>query len=229
MLQALGSTLVELAGSKKAILLLATVVAAITAKVGWHVDAATIDRYLELAGAFIVAQGIADHGKGAEEERTRQKLAGLPTSGGASGGQVIQNITGPTGGVEQNIPPSTTIAKVATVGMLIFMFAGCGIFSGTKATTIKNDVVDCTTGELVKLEAVAAAFVPLLINGTLTWATLEDAAFNAGVGIGTCLLADINNAMPPPTVGLEPQGIAAISDLKKRLGVAKIHTRHGDF
>lgn len=65
----------------------ATVIATIVARLGFNVDSTTIDHYLVLAGSLILGQGIADHGKGAEEERTRQKKLGLTTIRGVGVGR----------------------------------------------------------------------------------------------------------------------------------------------
>ncbi len=67
MMSALKSTLAEILGSKKALMLIATVAAAAAARLGWHVSADALYPYEALAASYLLAQGIADHGKGAEE------------------------------------------------------------------------------------------------------------------------------------------------------------------
>ena len=67
MMAALKDTLTELLGSKKFLMLVATVLAAGAAKLGWNVDASTLLPFEGLAASAILAQGIADHGKSAAE------------------------------------------------------------------------------------------------------------------------------------------------------------------
>lgn len=102
--EALATTAIEIFHSKKSMMFVTTVIATIAAKRGWDVDTDTINHYLVLAGFLILGQGIADHGKGAEEERTRQKELGLPTGG--PGGQLVQNIVAPASSIEQTASPS---------------------------------------------------------------------------------------------------------------------------
>lgn len=64
---ALQGALLELAGSKKFLVFLATMIAAGAARIGWHVDPNALAPYLAVAGAYIVGQGIADHGKSAAQ------------------------------------------------------------------------------------------------------------------------------------------------------------------
>ncbi len=67
MLAALEDTLVELFGSKKFLILLGSMATWLVAHFGWHVDQGTIDRFLAVVSAALVAQGVADHGKPAAE------------------------------------------------------------------------------------------------------------------------------------------------------------------
>lgn len=67
MIAALKDTLLEMAGSKKFLVLLSTVIAWLALKLGWHVDQDAIDRLLVVVSAYLVGQGIADKGKGAAE------------------------------------------------------------------------------------------------------------------------------------------------------------------
>lgn len=74
MWQAGKDTMVELLGSKKFFIFMASLIAAGAARIGWSVDQAVVDHYLELAGALILAQGVADHGKGAAEVMAKAAL-----------------------------------------------------------------------------------------------------------------------------------------------------------
>ena len=63
MMAALKSTLLEILGSKKALVLIATAGASLAARLGWHVTEADLEPYLIIVSGYLVGQGIADHGK----------------------------------------------------------------------------------------------------------------------------------------------------------------------
>lgn len=56
-------TLRELADSKKFAVFLATVVLVVAGRLGFDLDPALVDRVVAVAIAYLVGQGIADHGK----------------------------------------------------------------------------------------------------------------------------------------------------------------------
>lgn len=73
MLQSFTAALPDLLGSKKFILFLVGLVGWALAKFGIHADPDSIVHFLELVGAAIGAQGIADHGK--EKAKIDQQTA----------------------------------------------------------------------------------------------------------------------------------------------------------
>lgn len=71
----------ELLASKKLMLALLSMISWLLARIGLHVDPATALAFISPLLAAIVAQGVADHGKGAEQVRTRRiaLMTGQPT------------------------------------------------------------------------------------------------------------------------------------------------------
>lgn len=63
MLKVLWSTLTELVDSKKAMVLLGTMIAWVAARRGWNVDQASIDRALALVGTWLAGQSAVDFAK----------------------------------------------------------------------------------------------------------------------------------------------------------------------
>lgn len=61
------NALKEMLASKKAIAMLAGLIAWLVAKIGWDVDTADLIEPLTLVIGYIVGQGIADHGKAAAQ------------------------------------------------------------------------------------------------------------------------------------------------------------------
>jgi len=57
--------LTDFAGSKKAMVFLASVIVWATTKAGLHLTTDELTPYLVLASGYLVGQGIADHGKSA--------------------------------------------------------------------------------------------------------------------------------------------------------------------
>jgi hypothetical protein len=100
MLDAFKSTILELLGSKKFLLLVAGLIAWALARLGFNVDQAQIDRGLELLGALIVAQGVADHGKPAAEAKAAADVA-------------IAKIHAGMPPANENTPPDSPRAKAA--------------------------------------------------------------------------------------------------------------------
>lgn len=134
MLSATKDMFADLLSSKKFFIFIASLIAAGAARLGWNVDQAVIDHYLELAGALILAQGVADHGKGAVEAQIKAGItpASTPTKS-----------------------PST--APVIAVLMLVGLGAavthtstGCSsLTTGAKATG--GALIDCAKQDLGQL------------------------------------------------------------------------------
>jgi hypothetical protein len=57
------TALKDLIASKKFIVMLVTIAVAVASKLGLNLDPDMLTQIIALAGAFIVGQGIADHGK----------------------------------------------------------------------------------------------------------------------------------------------------------------------
>lgn len=57
----------EVLSSKKAIMAITSGLAAGAARLGWNVDAETVGLFLSPFVAYIIGQGVADHGKGAAQ------------------------------------------------------------------------------------------------------------------------------------------------------------------
>jgi len=68
MWNAFRDVLVELAGSKKFLVFVATAIALGAAKLGWNVSESTVEQFVALVVAYLVGQGIADHGKEAAKQ-----------------------------------------------------------------------------------------------------------------------------------------------------------------
>lgn len=61
------AVLIDLFTSKKALATIAGVLLALTNRIGLHIDPDQLNLALGLIGAYVLGQGIADHGKAAAE------------------------------------------------------------------------------------------------------------------------------------------------------------------
>lgn len=61
------------------------------------------------------------------------------------------------------------------------------------ATTVENDVVDCTKGELAKAETIAVGLAPAVFTGAITLASVEASALLIGGDVGVCILTDLGD------------------------------------
>lgn len=130
MLTAFKDMATELMGSKKFFIFIATLISSGLALVHWNVDPAVIDHYLELAGALIVAQGVADHGKGAVVAQMKAAAKGLA------------------------VPPPAK-PPVAPVVATLALFAGGFALVHSGCSTVTKDVkaggsafIDCSKADI---------------------------------------------------------------------------------
>jgi len=227
--------------AKPLVVALLTVASIIGVHYGWTIDVSPLVLFATPVMVAIGAQGWtaaaqihADNALKlqAADHAHELKLAvyNCPTCGGAKAAPL--DAPGQAGFASFGLMAS--IAIIATLAMACSLSLSCSSSSpGVKH--VETAVVDCTIGELAKLEAVALAFVPLLVEGKLTWKALEDAAVNAGEDVGSCLLADVANAMPAPAklAGqpvAKPPALEAIDNFKKRVGTTKkIHTAKAEY
>ncbi len=63
----MGQMLRDLLSSKKFFVAMATVIAWIAARIGWHVDPTQLTEAMAPLISYVVAQGVADHGKTAAQ------------------------------------------------------------------------------------------------------------------------------------------------------------------
>ncbi len=73
-------TLIDILSSKKAITALLAFAAAIAAKFGFDLDTDSIELIVAPLIAYILAQGVADHGKEAAKEQAKGAPATIPAT-----------------------------------------------------------------------------------------------------------------------------------------------------
>lgn len=222
MLQALGETLQEMLGSKKFLMLLATVIATISAKIGWNITVEQLTPWIGLAASAILAQGIADHGKGKAEVEAKTVLALRNCDPNAV--TVEKVIT-----KEEKLPDAgfAEIHVMILVALVcLFTVAACSWWSSKGEST----TVDCGKGELSKLEGVAIALAPAIVSGSLKLDDVEMAAEKAGFDFGGCLLAHLADQLKPAQgFAGEPPAHKALRTFRTNLGKGgSFHTAHGD-
>lgn len=188
--QAFVSTLAELAGSKKSIVLLGSVIAWVALKLGWHVDQNTIDRYLALAASYLLGQGIADHGKGAAEEhgRTARALA----ASGVPAGAVLSALAKPSRSPAAGFVRAQVLVALAALGLAAStMFVGCS-HPGQVALGIGQCVYDSGIMTKVLFDLQQANYVVLIGD-----------ALGAAPELVKCALQVIaaSESSPPPDAG----------------------------
>lgn len=156
MTQALKDTLTELLGSKKFLILLATLVAAAAARFGLNVSPDAIVPYLGLAATAILAQGIADHGKGAAEVATK-----TPQFGELAHGKLLE--TEPTPATKQAGFVSVCLLwGIACLGLAAYAFAFVTSCTAAQKAAAKT-LATCSEGALEK--ALEPTVLSILENG----------------------------------------------------------------
>jgi hypothetical protein len=67
---------------------------------------------------------------------------------------------------------------------------GCSWFKG-EASKAEQAIVDCTTGNLGKLEPLAALIAPAIVGGQIPWSDVGSTALKAGASIGGCFISHV--------------------------------------
>ena len=144
------TVLVELAGSAKFQVLVASIIAWIALKLGWHVDQAQIDRLLALVGSYLLAQGVADHGvsRAKVEAATQIRLATMSHAAHSNLGSVAADILRLTAAntntnANRGTPERDPKAGVVQIKMMAFLsvvtlalgIAGATLCSGCATIT----------------------------------------------------------------------------------------------
>jgi hypothetical protein len=160
----------DLFSSKKFLVFLSAAIVLLASKLGFNWDPSTVDRFLGIASAYILGQGIADHGKEAAKVNA---AAGIATSPGA-----VQNIT-----------------KIGLIMLITLfagiMFSGCGSSLGQTGSTFGHQVYDkCAKPEL---QGAILQAIPTIETAAVSgWKAGLDAAVKQGEAdaesVGWCAL-----------------------------------------
>lgn len=200
MLKQLGAVVMEMLGSKKFLALIVTVIAALFAKIGWHVDTETIGLFVGLVASAILAQGVADNGK--ESKKVELAHARIVSGIGTVGDAKIVGLP-PSDPRIITPPPSPPPAGYAHVGMLasvsllaVLTIAACSWWGATGKQDAKVASYDCTIGQLGQLAPIGETLAGQIIAGSLTLPNVEAASVAAGADVGGCLLSHVLDAIP---------------------------------
>jgi hypothetical protein len=93
-------------------------------------------------------------------------------------------------------PGSAAPAAGASILIVLLVFAGSTLQACKNtqtSTTVKQDAVDCTKGELGKLETIAILDAPAVVNGSITWDDAETQSVALGVDAGGCFLSHLKD------------------------------------
>ena len=138
----------DLFSSKKFLVMLSGIVITVASKLGLNIDPNTLNQILAIIAAYIVGQGIADHGKEAVIAQSRLAAAQA----------VTQTTTdeGPTKIVVTTVAPKGAVSLGLLVIMLACFMALVGLTSScNQVQPVATDVIDCAQAEA---KTVAAGF-----------------------------------------------------------------------
>jgi hypothetical protein len=93
------------------------------------------------------------------------------------------------------------LAVIGTMGMAILVSQPSCSKVDSAATTVENDIVDCTKGELAKAETIAVGLAPAVFTGAITIASVEAAALLVGGDVGVCILTDLGDQIAQLATG----------------------------
>jgi hypothetical protein len=195
--QAFVGTLAELVGSKKALVLFASIGAWVALKLGWHVDEATIETYLKFVLApYLVGQGIADHGKGAAEEHGRTARALV--AGGVPAGQVL-SVVKPSRSPAAGFVRTSVLVCISVAALLAAAVGGMVGCSHPGQVVLATGQCVLDNGVLTKV---------LVDLGQANYAALIGDAFVAAPALVKCALQAIaaSEAPAPPDAGVGSAG-----------------------
>lgn len=179
-------TIGELAGSKKFLVLLSSVITWVALRLGWHVDQTTINYYLGLVAAFLVAQGVADHGKGKAEVEAKAiaaaRAAGERTPGAGFIGSKLLLVLGLIGAIG-----AVTMTGCPHAGQVVLATGQCVLDTGVLGTVL----VDLASANYAALIADAITKLgPTLVTCALqAIAASETPAPTTDAGVGSATAA----------------------------------------
>lgn len=104
MLTAMTAMLKDLLSSKKFFVAMISTIAWVLGRLGWHVDAIQMTEAVMPLYLFVIAQGVADHGKEAARIAIGAGIATSPGTADAGGGIVRGTMTGRVAAI--NIAPT---------------------------------------------------------------------------------------------------------------------------
>jgi hypothetical protein len=236
----------QLLASKKFIVMTAAAVVAIASKLGLDLDPHLVQLLVYLAIAFIVGQGIADHGK--EAAKIVAAAAGpVTTTTTETIDDAVNGLT--TKKVETTIKPSQ--AGFANIGLLLTVSAVLGLAMVTmscgqakhSASSVDGATMNCLTDQV---QALTQEFGPAMKTTVLgaydpftrevDWTFVKQAAWSFAKDSGMCVLANVvADILDPPaptrespqsaTVDIDPRLLR--SGFAKNAGAVRYATRAG--
>ena len=187
-------TLKDLFSSKKFLVMLAGIVVMIADKIGLNLDPDLVNKMLGLMGAYIIGQGIADHGK---EKAKVEAAAASPTVS-----TTVENV-----GTSDEKKTVTTIEAAASKAatLLVLLFAGVTLISTSSCGWLKSEgaatgkaAVSCLTStaksQITQYGPVVEKIVIDSIDSAtrqVDWAPVTSLTKNFAMNSGMCVLADV--------------------------------------
>lgn len=233
----------KLLASKKLLVLLSTTIVLVGNKIvghfGYELDPTTVQYYVGLSIAYILGQGIADHGKGAAEVNAAV-LEKAAASAKAPLGSAFDT-------KQAGFARLGVLLVIAALGLATGGIAACSWFSKEAKSPTGKAVVSCVESSAAKAATKEfgalvdqALLYAMTGDGKINTDSLKPAAATMALDSGMCVLADRFAAamQPKPTdpnapksspVEADPASLrAAFDELRARYAPGQVfHTEHG--
>lgn len=116
----------------------------------------------------------------------------------------------------------STIVAASSVGILLAILPGCAGQVKEVVTAVGPAIVDCTTANRDKIDALLTEFKPILLEGSVDWSSVYSRAKDAGKAIGGCFMGELLQAylkiepVEPQIRSLLPQSNAEDQKIEAR-------------
>lgn len=106
------------------------------------------------------------------------------------------------------------IKATSVLLLLVLMLTGCSFFK-SEAKHAGSVTIDCTTGELAKLEALTPVILPQIIDDA-DWSIVASQLEGAGVRVGGCVLANLIDRYVSTIRMATPDGMSSANESLSR-------------
>lgn len=220
----------QLFSSKKFIVMIAAIVVAIAGKLGLNLDPDLVQQIVYLAMAYIVGQGIADHGKEAAKVEAASAVpvttTTIETSSTQDDGLPPTTLTRTT---ETTIKPAQAgfadMALMLAISMIlciVMVMEGCHL-AKHEASVAKDAAVDCLAS---RAQALTKEFGPAVKSVMLdafdpstreiNWSPIKSITGSFAKDSGMCVLANTVADMLDPPPATEGAPLSAPVDMDPR-------------